>query len=287
MTRPDQRYREQPTLFDQPPPPAPRGLPPSVDHGPINRDAKTFAVGDCVILNEVDAPIGQLIAVVVGVYCDLYACKYLNTDPRLNQFNSPPMVSRLLEATKLEDFGVELQFDGDKYWAEPVRESCATYADGTPRQWQDHHGPIRHRFRRDVAEIITFKQRPTMKRRDQPSLLDQATPSPPPAPATVDHGPINRDATHAITLPHHPADRARVLDIIYRAGRNGATLKEIADRLNKSPHEVSGRLTELAARGLIRRPGPTRQFKGAGRPCVVCYCPQFAPTTSTPTTPTN
>jgi hypothetical protein len=130
--------------------------------------------------------------------------------------------------------------------------------------------------------------RPDQRYRQQPTLFDQPPPPAPRAlPPSIDMATANRDATHALTLPHHPADRARVLDIVYRAGRNGATLKEIADRLNKSPHEVSGRLTELAARGLIRRPGPTRQFKGAGRPCVVCYCPQFAPTTSTPTTPTN
>jgi hypothetical protein len=61
---------------------------------------------------------------------------------------------------------------------------------------------------------------------------------------------------------HLAADQAAVLELIREAGANGMTSKEIAARLGKPLHAISGRLTELAhweGGALIRRNGEQRR----------------------------
>lgn len=110
-------------------------------------------VGDVVIMNYVDRPHAALVCVVVGTFGDQYLCRYLNADPAYDKFNSPHMRSSLREATRLQDFGVDLFFFQDEYWCQPNGASVATYADGKPRKWQESN-PVHHRFRQDVATFI-------------------------------------------------------------------------------------------------------------------------------------
>lgn len=117
---------------------------------------RRFKVGDCVILNETEQPCGRLVCVVTGDADagGFYQCQYLNADPALNSYCNPPMRNRLLKATLVEDFGVDLLFKDGEYWCDPVRESVATYSDGSLRKWQEYGDPIHHRARREVAKLI-------------------------------------------------------------------------------------------------------------------------------------
>lgn len=89
-------------------------------------------VGDFVILNEMEAPQGNLVAVVVGRNAGgLWACQYLHRkheDWRLIRGMSP---------TKVSDFGVSVRIDGFQYYVQDDgRNSVAKYHDGKHRQWQ-------------------------------------------------------------------------------------------------------------------------------------------------------
>jgi hypothetical protein len=114
-----------------------------------------FRVGDTVILNDVDQPCGKMVAVIVKDDGKDYHCEYLNADARFDKYNIPPMrFGRLNYATKLEDFGVKLCAADGKYWCEPVSISVARYPDGSPRNWQEFDGPIRHVARPHLALIL-------------------------------------------------------------------------------------------------------------------------------------
>jgi len=72
-------------------------------------ETRKFRVGDFVILNEVEQPCGKLIVVVISDDGEQYECQYLNADPMLDPYNTPPMKNRLSVATKVEDFGVVIR----------------------------------------------------------------------------------------------------------------------------------------------------------------------------------
>lgn len=48
-------------------------------------------------------------------------------------------------------------------------------------------------------------------------------------------------------------DRAKVLELIRKAGAEGMTLDAVCEKLQRPGNELSGRITELAGRGLIVR----------------------------------
>lgn len=65
-------------------------------------------------------------------------------------------------------------------------------------------------------------------------------------------------AAHARLMPHRPNMRQRCYDFIESQGSYGATLAELCTCLNKLPHQLSGRLTELRAQGRIVLNGMVR-----------------------------
>ena len=64
-------------------------------------------------------------------------------------------------------------------------------------------------------------------------------------------------------------DEMRVFHLIRESGDHGATLKEIATRLNKFPHCLSGRITSLQNKKLIEDSGRRR-----GKSRVMVVVPQ-------------
>lgn len=115
---------------------------------------RSFVVGDCIILNDVEQPCGKMICVITAKVGDRYECKYLNAGPMFDQFNEPPMRNTMDRATLIEDFGVVLRFKGSQYWCDVVGESRATYPNGKPRKWQEHGGPYYYYFRDEVADCV-------------------------------------------------------------------------------------------------------------------------------------
>ena len=112
-----------------------------------------FKIGDCVNLNHVEQPCGKLVAVVVGIVGDCLLCQYLNAEEELDQYNEPPMRSPKEGTTKLSEFGVVIKGDGSDYWCEQETESKAKYADGQPREWQDHFPEVR-RGRPKLMQLV-------------------------------------------------------------------------------------------------------------------------------------
>lgn len=75
-------------------------------------------------------------------------------------------------------------------------------------------------------------------------------------------------AAHEGIRQHKPGLRAQVLSIIRMRGPRGATLDELCQVLGKPPNSLSGRLTELAARGQIADSGKRRPTR-AGHQAIV------------------
>jgi Mn-dependent DtxR family transcriptional regulator len=73
---------------------------------------------------------------------------------------------------------------------------------------------------------------------------------------------------HEVLKPRKANDRLKVWLIIHEAGKSGITLEAIAARMNKYPHQVSGRVSELRKQGIIfvkSEEGLTRE----GNACAV------------------
>jgi hypothetical protein len=114
-----------------------------------------FRVGDTIILNDIDQPCGQLVAVVVKDDGEHYHCEYLNADARFDYYSKPPMrAGRLERATKLEEFGVKLCAADGRYWCEKVGESVARYPDGQARQWQEFGLAGKYKARPHLALLL-------------------------------------------------------------------------------------------------------------------------------------
>jgi hypothetical protein len=65
---------------------------------------------------------------------------------------------------------------------------------------------------------------------------------------------------------HKAGMRARLLALIAAAGMHGATLHELAAAVNKEPHKISGRLSELKADNQITE---TAQERGGAAVLVI------------------
>lgn len=63
----------------------------------------------------------------------------------------------------------------------------------------------------------------------------------------------NSRKAHDKLRAHKPSQRELVLAVIRMMGERGATLKEVAAYLDKLPHQLSGRFTELSIDGAIKR----------------------------------
>jgi hypothetical protein len=130
-----------------------------------------FAVGDCVILNDVDQPSAAMVAVVTSRLLHgwrehkLYDWSYLNADPKFDYWSDRVNYCTLETATKLTDFGVDLQQENNHYWCQRVGESSAVYPDGAPRQWQDRSN-WRHVGRPELMELIEQRRREHQKSPD-------------------------------------------------------------------------------------------------------------------------
>ena len=124
-----------------------------------------IAVGHCVIVNHIERPSGEMVAVIVGVENDKIKSKYLNADKKFSYYNKHDGMTNLREAvTPISDFGVQIHVDEqNNYWCEQTGESTATYKDGKIRKWQDYtsgcypdcSGPASMRYiaRKDVLNL--------------------------------------------------------------------------------------------------------------------------------------
>lgn len=83
----------------------------------------------------------------------------------------------------------------------------------------------------------------------------------------------DRESKAAFKRVDTAGDRRLVLDTI-RSFRSGATLDQVSQALGRTPNQVSGRITELKAMGLIVAPGATRPTRsGASAKIYVATTP--------------
>lgn len=81
----------------------------------------------------------------------------------------------------------------------------------------------------------------------------------PPDPCENRHGGNEQsDAAFEQIKDELPSRRRKVLEVIESSGQAGATVHDVCKALETTPNCVSGRLTELAASGLIADTGKRR-----------------------------
>lgn len=131
--------------------------------GNIILPSNNIEIGHCVILNDVEKPCGELVAVIVAIDNETAHCKYLNADPRLNPYNKKHGMAILLKnglhnLTPINKFGIQVCYNSKmkKYYCERVGESIATYSDGKLRQWQENI-PIFYPARSEIIKITKSK----------------------------------------------------------------------------------------------------------------------------------
>jgi hypothetical protein len=67
------------------------------------------------------------------------------------------------------------------------------------------------------------------------------------------HRDDNSAAAHEAIRPSKKIDRLKIWVFIHESGKQGRTLEQCAWHMGKPPSAISGRLTELAAQGMIHR----------------------------------
>lgn len=98
--------------------------------------ASEVAVGHCVIIDEVEAPCLSHVALIVSVDNDGNpVAKYLSDRPKYTSHNKRGV--RCKGATPVSKFGIRLVVKGNKFVAESIGPSTATYREGGTRYWQD------------------------------------------------------------------------------------------------------------------------------------------------------
>ena len=63
------------------------------------------------------------------------------------------------------------------------------------------------------------------------------------------------NAANVRVTPTKVIVRNQIIKALFLAGRTGLTLKDMCALLNRQPHQISGRVTELKTLGLIERTG--------------------------------
>lgn len=120
--------------------------------------ASEVAIGHCVIINDIEAPEGRMVSVVVDIRIGQVVTKYLNRRKEFDSYNKHGVESRKLTVTPVGKFGVEVKVDSDgTYWCESVSESSAAYSDGRKRYWQEST-PIRYLGRLDLLGLSLLQE---------------------------------------------------------------------------------------------------------------------------------
>jgi hypothetical protein len=90
--------------------------------------------GTLVIVNDCDAPEARLVAILTSfdARAGQWRARYLSTFPYRALCCAD-------EPTPVADFGVLIEFSGDRFRCLQVRPSAARYRDGKPRAWQDRN----------------------------------------------------------------------------------------------------------------------------------------------------
>lgn len=99
---------------------------------------------------------------------------------------------------------------------------------------------------------------PDQASHNQPDLFDY-----------IDHGKASRDDTYADRADTHNAKRQEVLSLIVGAGRHGMTLDELAVHFDVAANQISGRVTELKKRGLVRHTRQRRKTRTGSTASVI------------------
>jgi hypothetical protein len=111
--------------------------------------------GTPVIINDIDAPEGRMIAVIIrydkthGYWKARYLCDRIQTYCHSSGSLGMP--------TPIADFGMKLEWLDDKtFRAVPTDEpSVAKYRDGVPRDWQEPH--TKHLTTKRMAKRVMEK----------------------------------------------------------------------------------------------------------------------------------
>ena len=85
------------------------------------------------------------------------------------------------------------------------------------------------------------------------------------------HKDENSKAAFDSTKESRLIDRAKVYVLIHESGKRGMTLHQIAWRMGKVPSAVSGRVSQLMAKGMIERKEERGQTP-SGKTCWIYVC---------------
>lgn len=86
----------------------------------------------------------------------------------------------------------------------------------------------------------------------------------------IDQGKLSRNETyHNIVRGSAAPRRSRVLNAIRDAGERGTTTDELSVRLRCFPNQVSGRVTELKALGLVTHTAQRRRTRSGATASVI------------------
>jgi len=98
-------------------------------------------------------------------------------------------------------------------------------------------------------------------------IMEQSTPSPkrrlPDVCRARHRGHAQSEAANSRVHPYKRHMRDRILELLESAGLRGMTLHELARAVQKQPHQISGRITELKSDKAVREAGYTREVYGA------------------------
>lgn len=101
------------------------------------------AIGQCVILNDVDQPCTKLVAVVTNIANGCVYAVYLSPDINVGRTKTGKCSSPIMYVTPLNAFGVRIWRQGNAYRCVPDQTLpiTAEYPDRKPRVWQERHEP--------------------------------------------------------------------------------------------------------------------------------------------------
>ena len=87
----------------------------------------------------------------------------------------------------------------------------------------------------------------------------------------------NAESTLANRDGNKKKDEARVFEIIKDAGDHGITLDEVAERMDRTPNSISGRISQLKKDGKVAPNGERRKTRTGSSAAVIVALPPKKP----------
>lgn len=118
----------------------------------VELQASEVAVSHIVIINTVDQPCGDLVAVVSDVTDCVVTARYLS-----NRIGMKECRGRLETVTPINAFGYRVMLDNGRFWCEPNGGNVvSTYENGDIRRWQEY-GPVKYTPKPDVLTLAAVR----------------------------------------------------------------------------------------------------------------------------------